>query len=351
MNAICTKPSVHSVTRSTLFEDVLKLYKEDSIAVEYPMYIKFVGEKAEDCGGVSRDMISGFWEVAYRKLFDGSSLLTPTIDPHMNESADLPSVGRFLSHGFLCTGFLPTRVAFPALAGMLLGPGVKIKTAILLEAFVDYLSEVDRGTLKEALTISRAQLCHSFPDQLRESLLTILSAFGCRQIPTPGTLLQVLAQVAKFVFQSTPMIAIMEINSGIPEAHKPFWASKKAEDMYALYQCVSVTPAKVLALLDEPFFMNKAESVIYRYLRQFIGNMSLEQVRVFLRFVSGSSVCTAEKLEVQFNSLAGLSRRPIAHTCSNCLELPATYTTYPEFEREFQLILSDETFTWVMDAV
>ena len=29
-----------------LFEDVLKLYKEDSIAVEYPMYIKFVGEKA-----------------------------------------------------------------------------------------------------------------------------------------------------------------------------------------------------------------------------------------------------------------------------------------------------------------
>ena len=102
-----------------------------------------------DCGGVSRDMISGFWEVAYRNLFDGSSLLTPTIDPNMNESADLPSVGSFFVTWFLlCTGFLPTRVAFPALAGMLLGPGVKIKTAILLEAFVDYLSEVDRGTLK-----------------------------------------------------------------------------------------------------------------------------------------------------------------------------------------------------------
>ena len=87
---------------------------------------------------------------------------------------------------------------------------------------------------------------------------------------------------------------------------------------------------KVLAFLDEPIFMNKAESVVYRYLRQFIRNMSLEQVRVFLRFVSGSSVCTAEKLEVSFNSLAGLCRRPIAHTCSNCL---ATYTTYPEFEQ------------------
>ena len=140
---------------------------------------------------------------------------------------------------------------------------------------------------------------------MRESLLTILSAFGCSQIPTPGTLPQVLAQVAKFVFQSTPMIAIMEINSGIPKAHCFGLRKKLKIHMYALYQCVSVTPAKVLALLDEPIFMNKAESVVYRYLRPFIGNMSLEQVRVFLRFVSGSSVCTAEKLEVQFNSLAG----------------------------------------------
>lgn len=76
--------------------------------------------------------------------------------------------------------------------------------------------------------------------------------------------------------------------------------------------------------------------------------MSLEQVR---RFVTGSSVCIAGKLEVEFNGFTGLARRPIAHTCSNCLELSAAYTSYPEFEREFQLILSNETFTWVMDAI
>ena len=351
MDSISTKPCVRFVNRATLFEDIIELYGDDTIAVEYPMSIKFVGEKAIDCGGVSRDMISGFWEMAYRNIFDGSSLLTPTIEPHTNAIAQLPSVGRFLSHAFLCTGFLPTRVAFPTLAGMLLGPGVKIDSPILLEALADYLSEVDRGVLKEALTISRAQMCNSFPKYLKESLLTILSAYGCRQIPTPCNLQQMLLQVAKFVFQSMPMLAIVEINSGIPEVHKPFWASKTLDDLYSIYKCLSVTPSKVLALLNEPLFASRAEAVVYGYLRQFIGNMSLEQVRIFLRFVTGSSVCIADKLEVEFNGLTGLARRPIAHTCSNCLELSAAYTSYPEFEREFQLILSNETFTWVMDAI
>ncbi len=52
-----------------------------------------------------------------------------------------------------------------------------------------------------------------------------------------------------------------------------------------------------------------------------------------------------EKLEVQFNMLSGLARRPIAHTCSNILELPATYQSYPEFMKEFQQVLSDETYS------
>ena len=147
------------------------------------------------------------------------------------------------------------------------------------------------------------------------------------------------------------MLAIMDINSGIPKEHQQFWASMTPTHLYALFRCTSVTPSKVLALLEEPLFVNRAEAVVYGYLRRFIGNMSLEQVRVFLRFVSGSSVCTTQKLEMQFNGLSGLARRPIAHTCTCSLELPATYTSYPEFEQEFQRILSDDIFTWIMDAL
>ena len=36
---------------------------------------------------------------------------------------------------------------------------------------------------------------------------------------------------------------------------------------------------------------------------------------------------------------------------TNMLELPATYGSYPEFVKEFQQVLSDETYSWIMDAL
>ena len=345
MNSICTKTCNQAVSRANLFDDLMQLYADEAIATEYPMFIKFLSEPAVDCGGVSRDMLSEFWEQAYIKLFDGSRLLTPSIEPHCS-STHLKVIGRILSHGYLCTGFLPTRVALPALMGMLLGPGVEVGGKVYLEAFLDYVSEVDRFTINQALAVTGS----TFPDSLKERLIEILSAFNCRQVPTPETLRQTLLQVSKYVFQSKPMLAICEINSGIPEVHKPFWSPKITDDVCALYRCMSVTPSKLLALLQEPIFSNKAEATVFGYLQQFIGNMSVEQARSFIRFVSGSTSCMTNRLEVQFNTLSGLSRRPIAHTCSSTLEIPSTYDSYPEFEKEFNLIISNK-LSMTMDAL
>ena len=337
MNSIRTKNCNQLVSRANLFDDL-----DEAIASEYPMFTKFLGEPAIDCGGVSRDMLSGFWEQAYMKLFDGSRLQTPSIEPH-SSSTDLRVVGRILSHGYLCIGFLPTRVALPALVGMLLGPGVEVGGKVYLEAFLDYLSEVDRFTINQALVLTGS----TFPDSLKGRLIEIVSAFNCRQVPTPGALRQTLLQVSKYVFQSKPMLAISEINSGIPEVHRPFWSSKVADDVRALYRCMSITPSKLLALLLEPMFSNKAEATVFGYLQQFIGNMLVEQARSFIRFVSGSTSCMANQLEIEFNTLSGFSRRPIAHTCSSTLEISSTYDSYPEFEKEFNL----NDFSMTMDAI
>ena len=44
--------------------DVLKLYLDEYAAQQYPLRVEFEEEHAVDCGGVSRDMFSGFWEHA-----------------------------------------------------------------------------------------------------------------------------------------------------------------------------------------------------------------------------------------------------------------------------------------------
>lgn len=96
--------------------------------------------------------------------------------------------------------------------------------------------------------------------------------------------------------------------------------------------------------------MNAAEERVYGYLTSFIGNMKLEELRLFLRFITGSSVCIDKKIEITFNNLSGAARRPIAHTCTCILEVPLSYATYPEFSEEFLKILMSE-LSWVMDAV
>ncbi len=137
------------VSRSNLYDDVVKVFMDEHIIIEYPLRIKFEEERAMDCGGVSRDMLSGFWEEAYQKLFDGCQLMTPVIHPQVDMKV-LPIIGRILSHGYIASGFLPVRIAFPTLACLLLGPTVSISDGILLDTFPDCLSAHEAKVIREA---------------------------------------------------------------------------------------------------------------------------------------------------------------------------------------------------------
>ena len=68
----------HKVDRSTIFHSIMELYTQDDYINEFPLRVSFKGENAID-SGVYRDMLSGFWDEAYCRLFDGGSLLTPVL--------------------------------------------------------------------------------------------------------------------------------------------------------------------------------------------------------------------------------------------------------------------------------
>ena len=88
------------------------------LADEFPIRIAFEGERGFDLGGVYRDMLSAFWDAAYSTLLDGAGVLTPVLHPQVNLRS-LSVLGRILSHGYLSSGFLPVRIAFPTLATLL----------------------------------------------------------------------------------------------------------------------------------------------------------------------------------------------------------------------------------------
>jgi len=229
-----------------VYQNVIDLYKTNEIIHEYPIFIKFKGEKAVDNGGVQCDMYSSFWEIAYKKLFEGAILLTPMIHPQMDLGI-FPIIGRILSRGYLTVGILPVRITLPTLICMLLGPTASVSKEVLLDTFLDYISAEERKTIQQALLYRERD---TFPHELQEGLENVLANFAVRILPKPSTLLNVIEQVAHYEFINKPAAAIALVNSGIPVNHRKFWSSKSPEQIVELHKHLTITPSKMIRLFQ-----------------------------------------------------------------------------------------------------
>ena len=213
-------------TRSSIvcneeYDSILKLYQEPQLAdtlSKYPLRIHFIGEKGIDLGGVCRDAFTAFFDIAYRKYFDGSTLLIPAIHPGTDTMA-LKTLGCIVSHAYRTSGILPVRIAFPCLAQILLPHNhLTIPDDIYLQTFYDSLSVHDQGIIKIALDEIQQERV-SFSDGVKASLHTLLS---CRELPRPANLRRISLQIAKFQFELQPSGAIAAMKGGIAVQHNPF---------------------------------------------------------------------------------------------------------------------------------
>ena len=338
---------IYSVNRSTVYEDVMTLYlTETNITNTHPVQIKFIDENAIDLGGVTREMFAAYYKEMYKNLFDGVSLLTPSI--HLGTRiSSYPVVGTILSHGYLLAGCLPVRVAFPVLAKILLPRHGDIPPDILIETFIKSLSCYDADIIRRAFSLSENKLPFS-PDVVM-GLSNFMSFYHCREIPKPESLKRVVLQIVQCVYQTKPTAAIAAMNSGIPSIHKPFWEEMTLTELYNIYNSLSASPTKILQLIDDNSTSNPKEERVLSYLRQYIGNMQPAQAQCFLRFVTGSSVCSAESIIVRFKQVRGLQRQPEASTCGSVLVLSSMYNSYADLKAEFDCILSNPHL-WYMNA-
>ena len=315
--------SIHPIQRSNLYNEVINLYNKDSNVVnEYPLEVRFVGKTSVDQGGLSRDMLSGLWEKAYGMHFDGGSLLAPCVRPDMDVSLT-PVLGRIISHGYLATGFLPLRITFPSLVSILLGPTVTIPDQFLIQAFKNNISCYEASIVKEAPLVKSA----SYEKELRTRIVSVVSRFECTEMPNPTCLRQLIVNIAKCEFLSKPFAALSMMNTGIAPEYRKFWEQNSVFSLYEIVNTLQESADKVIAVL-ECVPMNKDEQRTFNYLEMFIGNMSRDVPTSFLWFVTVSSVCSTNKIEVTSNTLRGLGQRPISSTCDCSLELLSTYGSY-----------------------
>ena len=215
---------MHVVDRAAILKTVFNLYEKESIALEYPMCVKFEGEVGVDEGGVQRDMYTAFWQEAYTHLFEGSTTVIPMVHSQMDLQV-YALLGRVISHGYLATGILPDRITLPSLLVALLGPSVTVSTSILLDAFLDYVSATERAILKQAIDN------HDGSFEV-DQIVAILSRFGCRAVPTPASLISMIEQAARYEFCLKPAAALSAIHSGIPSNHKHFGVENLLKQLF-----------------------------------------------------------------------------------------------------------------------
>ena len=196
----------HVVNRAAIFDSVTDIYKSSAPLDEYSFRIKYKNERAFDTGGVARDTFSAFYDDVYNRMFDGASLLIPALLPHIDISA-WPLLGTIISHSYLACGILPIRIAFPCLSCVLLNHGDQLPQEMLTETFVDSLSHHDALTFKCAFQEVKDGK-EKFKSCTQSTVFSVLSRYGCRELPTPANIYRLVNQVAKYQFLMVPSCAV-----------------------------------------------------------------------------------------------------------------------------------------------
>ena len=70
---------------------------------------------------------------------------------------------------------------------------------------------------------------------------------------------------------------------------------------------LNATTSAVLGLIEDPGDMNSAEDRVLGFLLSLVGDMKQNDLRLFLRFITDSSVLLAKKINTCFNNLSGLA--------------------------------------------
>jgi len=288
--------------------------------------VKGNDERGVDIGGVYRDAISCFWQEFYDSSTLGERERVPSLR-HDFQSNEWSAIGRILAKGFLDLGYFPSVLSQAFIASVLFGEN-SVNEETLLKSFQNYIAKDEHDIVAEALKGNLDV----------DELIDVLDRFGCRKVPNQENARDLILEVAhKEMVQKPQYVAdawreTLMILKGKEEV-------ATIEGLSNLYQKVKPTNRKVLSMIEaDP--QNNSERAAVDFLKRFVRGMDQAQLNSFLRYVTGADVICVPHISVQFSTLDGLARRPIAHTCGSVLELPSTYDTFPELREEFTNILA-----------
>ncbi|XP_063760574.1 uncharacterized protein LOC134878467 [Eleginops maclovinus] len=322
--------------RVNIVHDVLNVFMEPRV-LNVNLKMELINEKAVDSDGVSREVYSAFWE-HFLEQCEGEEERVPRLRPDYSEK-EWKAVGRVWLKGYLDHGIMPIRLS-PAFVLACCQGVSSVDEELLMTSFARFLS------VTETLCIEKA-MQGNMDESDEEELLDLFSRMGAHCLPCKENLRATILTMAHKGLLQEPKFIIDCFQSSIHTALPTPITKGRLMELYESKRPTNRKVAQMIKPSNET--LNTQEQAALNHLLRYVRSIDQKKLETFLRFCTGSTVLCKDKIEVTFNKLCGLSRRPVAHTCGAVLELPCTYSTYPEFRQEFDCVLSGDCFT--MDIV
>ncbi len=301
------------------------------------MAFKVINHKGEtELGagvGVCRDVIAMFWDTFYDALTEGAKVRIPTIR-HGYEAKEWDAIGLSLLKGFTQCKYFPIALSQVYVKVVLEGEE-SITNEELLDGLLKFVANDESDAIKDCL--SGKLECDS------DEITDVLSAYDVRQVPNRENVTEVFTKLAHKEIVQKPSYITERWSAILRPLH-----ANLADKIKCVYEELEPTTKKIVNMLKcEP--ANDDERLVFGYLKKFIKGLENNQLKRFLTFTTGCDFMVCDYISVNFIKVDGLARRPIAHTCGACLELPVSYQSFPELREEFSSILA--LSTWEMDIV
>ncbi|XP_042073485.1 uncharacterized protein LOC121813664 [Haplochromis burtoni] len=320
-----------SIRRIKVVDDLLAVFM-DSRILNVTLKMNFVNENAVDDAGVSREVYTAFWE-QFLEQCEGENERVPRLRPDFSE-AEWQAVGQIWVKGLLDHGVFPVRLSRAFILACIHGMD-SVDVDILIASFLNYLPPVERSAVEKALQ-------GTMDENDEEDLLDFFTRMGSHFLPPKNNMQPAIETMAHKAILQEPKY-IMDCFS-TPMARLQLKLSDK-ESVLSLYETKKATGKRLVQLFETTKLMlSHGEQTTFNHLQRYVKNADETKAEKILRFCTGSSVICVDKILVCFNAETGLNRRPVAHTCVATIEVPCTYSSYPEFRTEFHNVFSSNYF-------
>ena len=266
--------------RGQVFCELVKYFvtRKDMVLDNFSLKIQMVlpngsMELGEDEGSVIRDAIVEFWDSFKAKCTAGDTLCVPVVSVEMQED-EWQAIAKVLVVGFKQEQYLPAFLS-PFLKQCL---GIEPSAEELIKAFLHYVESYDRNILEKALV--------AVETVDRDDLLSILSQYDCKKLPTEENLKTLLADVAHKELVQLPAF-IETVWSPILVTHlKPLLP----DSIDALIDNLSPSTKRVLQILTFEENPDAHTNQLIEMVKKYVKSLDAKYLALFLRYCTGKFI-------------------------------------------------------------